>query len=76
MLRIYDAKYSKTGWILCIFGPIKHMQNAIFRISEIADEKPQSGSFHDNLVAMYYIENSWCGAVQNTVLAVAVLGGL
>ena len=45
-------------------------------MSEIADEKLQTVSFHDNLVAMYYIENSWCEAVPNTVLAVAVLGGV
>ena len=47
-------------------------------MSQIADEKLQSVSFHDNLVAMYYmyIENSWCEAVPNTVLAVAVLGGV
>ena len=45
-------------------------------MSKIADEKLQSASFHDNLVAMYYIENSWCEDVPNTVLAVVVLGGV
>ena len=45
-------------------------------MSKIADEKLQSASFHDDLVAMYYIENSWCEAVPNTVLAVAVLSGV
>ena len=45
-------------------------------MSKIADEKLQSASFHDNLVAMYYIEISWCEAAPDTVLAVAVLGGV
>ena len=39
---------------------------------KIADEQLRSVSFHNNLVAMYYIENSWCEAVPNTVLAVVV----
>ena len=45
-------------------------------MSKIAEEKLQSASFHDNLVSMYYIENSWCEDVPNTVLAVVVLGGV
>ena len=41
-------------------------------MTKIADIKLWSVSFHNNLVAMYYIENSWCEAEPNTVLAVVV----
>ena len=41
-------------------------------MSETADEKLQSVSFHNNLVTMYYIENFWCEAEPNIVLAVVV----
>ena len=35
-------------------------------MSKIADTKLSSVSFHNNLVARYYINNSWCQAVANT----------
>ena len=37
-------------------------------MSKIADAKLLSVSFHNNLVARYYINNSWCQTVTNTAL--------
>ena len=59
-----------------IFGFWIRDTKCIFLNLKVLNEKLQSASFHDNLVAMYYIENSWCEDVPNTVLAVAVLGGV
>ena len=40
------------------------------KIKKIAGEKLRSVSFHNNLVAKYYTEGRWCGAVQHTALLV------
>ena len=58
-----------------IFELSIHMRNDFLECRKKVDEQLRSVSFLNNIMAMYCIGSSWCEAVPNTVLAVAVLGG-